>query len=73
MTFEEVSLPYVRIFGKPDQSHEFKLENEIYVQWYYYREDVVVEFVCPQNEKIKGWELSFAFSLDPLKLLKDNK
>ncbi len=73
MTFEEASHPYVSVFGKPDQTHEFNLENKIYVQWYYYREDVVVEYVCSQKDKKEGWELSFAFSLDPLKLLKDNK
>ena len=68
MTFKEILEPYLEGFGKPDQTHEFHLEKENYIQWYYYEEDVVVEFVCPKKNIKTGWEISFAFSLNPLKL-----
>jgi len=73
MTFDEVSNPYLEQFGPPDQTFEIELENEHYVQWYYYKYDVVVEFVCPDKDPENGWEISFAFSLDPLKYYKKNK
>ena len=73
MTFDEVSHPYLEILGFPDQSHEFNLENQNFIQWYYYEEDIVVEFVCSAQEDDNGWELSFAFSLDPLKYFKKER
>ena len=67
MTFDEVTNPYLEGFGFPDQTNEIELEGKIYTQWYYYKIDVVAEFVCPQENTETGWEISFAFSLDPLK------
>jgi len=73
MTFEEISQSYLNAFGEPDQSFDLPLEDSIYKQWYYYKYDVVVEFVCPEKDPENGWEISFAFSLDPLKYYKKNK
>ncbi len=67
MTFYEVTNPYLEGFGSPDYKNEIDLENKKYIQWYYYKLDVVVEFVCPKENEETGWELSFALSLDPLK------
>ena len=49
------------------------MENKKYIQWYYYKLDVVAEFVCPQENTETGWELSYAMSLDPLKYYKKKK
>ena len=65
--FNEVSNPFLEQCGFPDQTLEFELENKNYVQYYYYNRDIVVQFVCPQENTETGWEISFAFSLDPLK------
>jgi hypothetical protein len=73
MTFEEVSIPYLNAFGEPDLSFDFPLENNICKQWYWYKSDVVVEFVAPLKDRKKGWDLSFAISLDPLKHYMNNK
>jgi hypothetical protein len=70
MTFEEISRPYLDQFGDPDQTFDFELDKEKFIQWYWYRIDVVVEFVCPSRSLKTGWEVSFAFSLDPLKYFK---
>jgi hypothetical protein len=73
MTFDEVSHPYLEQFGVPDQTLRISLEDEIYEQYYWYKEDVVAEFVCPKNNRKDGWEISFAFSLDPLKYYRDGE
>ncbi len=72
MTFDEVSHLYLKGFGPPDQTNDFELEGKDYIQWYYYKEDVIVEFVCPQENIETGWEISFALCLDPLKYHQDN-
>ena len=72
MTFDEVTNPYLEKFGFPDQAHEFELETENYIQWYWYKHDVVVEFVCPREDTENGWEISYAFSLDPLRYFNKN-
>jgi hypothetical protein len=73
MTFEELTQPYIDQFGEPDQTFEFDLDKEKYVQWYWYKIDVVVEFVCLMKNMKNGWEVSFAFSMDPLKYFKKKK
>ena len=73
MTFDEITYLYLEKFGFPDQTHEFELETENYIQWYWYKHDVVVEFVCPREDTENGWEISYAFSLDPLRYLKKNE
>jgi hypothetical protein len=67
MTFEEISGPYIDQFGDPDQTFDFELDRDKYIQWYWYKIDVVVEFACPMKKVKNGWEVSFAFSMDPLK------
>jgi len=67
MTFAEISQPYLKQFGKPDNIFEINLEGKNYTQWYWYGQDVIVEFVCPEDDEEDGWEISFALSLDPLK------
>ncbi len=67
MTFDEVTNPYLEGFGSPDYTNEIELEGKKYIQWYYYKLDVVAEFVCPKENEETGWEISFALSLDPLK------
>ena len=67
MTFNEVSQLYLRSFGDPDQSFDFSLADKIYKQWYWYKVDVIVEFVAPKSNRKTGWKVSFAISLDPLK------
>ena len=73
MTFNEISNNYLETFGTPDQANEFKLETEKYIQWFYYEPDVVVEFVCSNNNLKNGWEISYAISLDPLKYFQKKK
>jgi hypothetical protein len=34
MTFDEISTPYLEGLGFPDQTNEFDIENEKYVQWF---------------------------------------
>jgi hypothetical protein len=67
MTFSEVSQPYRDQFGNPDQTLNIPLDDELYIQWYWYKVDVVAEFVAPEDNTESGWELSFALSLAPLK------
>jgi hypothetical protein len=67
MTYEEISEPYIVQFGEPDNVFEITLEGKHYKQLYWYKLDVIVEFFCPKENSKKGWELSFALSLDPLK------
>jgi hypothetical protein len=67
MRFEEVTQPYLDQFGKPDQTFDIPLEDELFIQWYWYEIDVVAEFVAPNDNTDTGWELSFAISLAPLK------
>lgn len=69
MTFAEISQPYLKQFGKPDNIFEINLEGKNFTQWYWYGPDVIVEFSCPEDDQ-DGWELSFALSLDPLKYFK---
>jgi len=67
MTYEEISEPYIHQFGEPDNVFEINLEGKKFKQLYWYEPDVIVEFFCPAGNSKKGWELSFALSLDPLK------
>jgi hypothetical protein len=67
MTYEEISESYINQFGEPDNVFEITLEGMNYKQLYWYKPDVIVEFFCPKENAKKGWELSFALSLDPLK------
>jgi hypothetical protein len=73
MTFDEVSHPYIEQFGFPDQTLSISLEDEVYEQYYWYKEDVIAEFVCPKNNQKDGWEISFALSMDPLKYYKEGE
>jgi len=73
MTFDEISNPYLEQFGFPDQTFDLKMENHVYVQWYWYKEDVVVEFVSPENDSENGWDISFAISLDPLRYYREKE
>ena len=66
MTFDKVSKPYLAAFGSPDQIFEFKVENKKYIQWYYYKADIIVEFACPKSNSEKGWNLSFELTMDPI-------
>lgn len=70
MTFDEVSNPYLEAFGFPDQTFDLEVENKKYVQWYYYKTDIIVEFVCPKFDPENEWEISFEISTDPLKYFK---
>jgi hypothetical protein len=67
MTFEEISEPYIRQFGEPDQTLDLPLNKELYKQMYWYKHDVIAEFVAPQSNTKDGWELSFALSMAPMK------
>jgi hypothetical protein len=67
MTYEEISEPYIIQFGEPDNVFEISLEGKNYKQLFWYQPDVIVEFFCTKENSKKGWELSFALSLDPLK------
>jgi hypothetical protein len=67
MIFKELTEPYLDQFGKPDQVFDLPLEEELYIQWYWYEFDVVAEFVAPKDETETGWELSFAISLAPMR------
>ena len=71
MPFDEVSNSYLEESGSPDQINEFHIENEEFIQWFYYKVDFVVEFVCPGNNTKDGWEISYAISLDPLKYYRE--
>ena len=62
-----ISESYLNQFGKPDQTFDIPLEDELFIQWYWYEIDVVAEFVAPKDETDNGWEISFAISLAPLK------
>jgi hypothetical protein len=73
MTFKEVSQGYFNVFGKPDQTINLPLNDKMYIQWYWYIPDVVVEFVAPKNDITDGWEISFAICLDPLKYYSKGK
>jgi len=68
LIFHKTNISYFTYFCTNDiVINEIELEGKIYTQWYYYKIDVVAEFVCPQENTETGWEISFAFSLDPLK------
>ena len=67
MTLDEVSRPYLEAFGFPDQTFDLEVENKKYVQWYYYKADIIVEFVCTKSDSKKDWEISFEINMDPLK------
>ena len=73
MTLDKLSNPYLEAFGFPDQIFEFEVENIKYVQWYYYKSDFVVEFVCPKSDSKKDWKISFEINMDPLKHYKIKK
>ena len=73
MTFNEISNQYLVKFGSPDQKNIFNLETVKYIQWFYYEPDIVVEFVCSNNNLENGWKISYAISLNPLKYYKDRR
>ena len=73
MTFQEVTQPYLKAFGKPDQIVDLELTINFYRQWYYYKDNVIVEFVCPKDNTKDEWEVSYAMCLDPLKYRNDKK
>ena len=70
-TFEEVSRPYLFMFGEPDETFDIHLDDNHYRQYYWYKPDVVVEFVAPKKNTYNGWKISFSFSLNPLKYYKN--
>ena len=53
MTFEEVSELYLYSFGDPDQSFDFFLDDNIYKQWYWYKVDVIAEFVARRDAQAR--------------------
>jgi hypothetical protein len=70
MTFEEITEQYLEQFGKPDQTFELPLVDGLYRQWFWYKVDVVAEFVAPKDDTENGWKLSFAMCLAPLNYYK---
>jgi len=67
MTFNEITATYVEAFGYPDHTEYIELDGKVYHQMYWYKPDVIAEFVCPVEDTDEGWEISFALSLEPLR------
>jgi hypothetical protein len=73
VTYDKVSKPYLTAFGSPDLIFEFEVEDKKYIQWYYYKADIIVEFVCSKSNLKNSWKLSFEINMDPLKHYKIKK
>jgi hypothetical protein len=61
MTFQDLSKPYLDLYGEPQKVFHNKSKHDSYIQWCWPNHDIMVEFTCPGDNKPDGWELAKAY------------
>jgi len=64
MTFEEVTLPYRKQYGDPEDQLKFETQDGfLFVELMWFEKNIFITFFCPKNNSRNGWEVGDIVSI----------
>lgn len=65
-TFEEVSDPYLEMYGEPEDKYSYYSSDYDSVDWWWWSQGVNITFVNSTYDDIYGWYVDSRYYFDPI-------
>ncbi|KKM17171.1 hypothetical protein LCGC14_1678440 [marine sediment metagenome] len=66
VTFEEVSQPYIELYGQPEDIYKYDSADYHTVDWWWWTKGIMVGFANTPYDGVDGWAVDNTYTFPPI-------